>query len=204
MVTSLLLGAISAVGVAIAATPTDRTFAAISGPTQSLMSLTLPFLGVLLVRDLRRSAARSVFQSIGAAVLLAVIISLLGVTACALAAGIVPSAAAEGRWQHAALVVLGSVLVQALAQLTGTGFGLLIRPAVLACLATIVIPLGLWLLMGAVPVLRPLQWLTPYVSARHLLAGEMTWLNWGQWLLVVAIWGGGPNLVGAWRTHRAR
>ena len=71
-------------------------------------------------------------------------------------------------------------------------------------MATIVIPLGLWLLMGAVPVLRPLQWLTPYVSARHLLAGEMTWLNWGQWLLVVAIWGGGLNLVGAWRTHRAR
>ncbi|MBE1610191.1 hypothetical protein [Actinopolymorpha pittospori] len=45
-------------------------------------------------------------------------------------------------WGSAVELVLGSVVAQVVAQLTGTGFGLLLRRAVLACLATIVCPAG--------------------------------------------------------------
>jgi hypothetical protein len=194
--TTLLLGAVSAVGVAAAAAPADRTFATISSPAQSLMSITVPFLGVLLVRDLRWPPRRSVISAVVVAEVLAIAIAVIGIAVCVLVNAIAPSAADQ---QHAAVIGLGSVLVQALAQLTGTGFGLLFRSAVLACLATIVIPLGLWLLFGAVQSLVPVQaWLTPYATARRLLAGDMSWTNWGQWLVVVAIWGVGLNLAGAW------
>ena len=84
IVITTLLGSLSALGVALAATPVDRTFATISTPAQSLMSITLPFLGVLLARDLRSSTARSVLPSIALAVLLAVIVALFGVIACLL------------------------------------------------------------------------------------------------------------------------
>jgi hypothetical protein len=200
VLTTLLLGAVSAVGVAAAAAPADRTFATISSPAQSLMSITVPFLGVLLVRDLRWPPRRSVISPVVVAEVLAIAIAVIGIAVCVLVNAIAPSTTDQGPWQHAVVIGLGSVLVQALAQLTGTGFGLLVRSAVLACLATIVIPLGLWLLLGAVQFLVPLQaWLTPYATARRLLAGDMSWMNWGQWLVVVAIWGVGLNMAGAWR-----
>jgi hypothetical protein len=83
------------------------------------------------------------------------------------------------------------------AQLTGTGFGLLVRRAAFACLLTVVLPLGLWLLLGALDGLQSVQaWLTPFASARNLLAGDMNPTGWAQWLLVLAVWGIGLNLFG--------
>jgi len=41
---------LSAVVIA-AAEPSDRTFAILAGPVQTLMSITVPFLGILLVSD---------------------------------------------------------------------------------------------------------------------------------------------------------
>jgi hypothetical protein len=95
------------------------------------------------------------------------------------------------------------VLVQIVAQLVGTGLGLLLRPAVIACLATIVLPLGLWFLLGSVAVLRPAQaWLTPFATAQVLLSARMSPWGWAQWLVVALLWGAALNAVGAARLKR--
>ncbi|MFD0823186.1 hypothetical protein ACFQ0D_33835, partial [Micromonospora zhanjiangensis] len=108
-------------------------------------------------------------------------------------------------WRHAGTVAAGGVLVQVLAQSVGTGLGLLLRRPVVACLATIALPTGLWLLLGGVASLRPAQsWLTPYAVASPLLAGGMTGQNWAQWLVVVALWGVGLNVLGAAVVHSRR
>ncbi|WP_143194133.1 hypothetical protein [Micromonospora sp. CB01531] len=84
-----------------------------------------------------------------------------------------------------------------MAQLVGTGLGLLMRHPAIAFVASIVLPLGLWLLLGAIDVLRPAQALTPYSSVRHLLSGQMNALSWVQWLAVLLIWGVSLNALGA-------
>src|SRR2546423_1659085 len=83
------------------------------------------------------------------------------------------------RWRHAGTVAVGGVLVQVVAQLVGTGLGLLLRSPVVAFLGSIVLPLGLWLALGAVDALRPArEWLTPYASVWHLLSGQMGGVRW--------------------------
>ena len=205
VVITLLLGVVAAAAVAAATPPSERTFASISGPAQLLMSATVPILGVLLVAGLRRpTRPAAILSTVAAAVVLALLIAAFGVAVCASATAIVPSEAGADRWQNAGVVAVGSLLVQGVAQLVGTGFGLLLqrRPA-MACLATIVLPLGLWRLLGALDAVRPLQaWLTPYPSAQHLLSGEMSSTNWAQWLVMLTIWGVGLNALGAARASR--
>jgi hypothetical protein len=92
---------------------------------------------------------------------------------------------------------VGSVLVQVVAQLVGTGLGLLLRSSVIAFLASIVLPLGLWFVLGGVDVLRPAQAFTPYATVQNLLSGEMSAVKWAQWLIVLLIWGVGLNAAGA-------
>jgi hypothetical protein len=76
------------------------------------------------------------------------------------------------------------------------------RP-VLAIPATVVPPLGLYLLLGAVDVLRPAQgWLTPYAALQDLLSGEMGGFDWAQWFVVAAIWAVGLNAAGRLRVKR--
>ncbi len=197
MVTALL-GLLAAVAVTLGTAPGMRTFAAVSGPTQSLMSVPAPFLGVLLVSRLRRPArVTTIMSTVLMALRLALLVATFGVLVCAVVTAIAPSTASGGRWAGAGLVVLGSLLVQVVAQLVGTGLGLLLRRPVIACLATIVLPLGLWALLGAVEAFRSVQaWLTPFPSVQHLLSGEMTATAWAQWLVVLAIWGVGLNALG--------
>ena len=139
------------------------------------------------------------------AVGLALLIAAFGVLVCAAVTMIAPSTASVGRWENAGMVAIGGLLTQATAQLAGTGLGLVLRRPVIACVATIVLPLGLWWLFGAVDVLRPVQpWTTPYPSAQHLLSGAMTPVNWAQWLVVLAIWGVGLNALGCLRASRTQ
>jgi hypothetical protein len=201
---TLLLGLLGAVAVAVGSPPTERTFSAVSGPTQSLMSIVVPLLGVLATAELRRpTRASEVLAVIAGALRPTLLIAVIGVVICAVVTALAPSAAAEGRWANAGVVVLGSLLVQGVAQLVGTGMGLLIRRPTLAYAATIVLPLGLWRLCGSVAVLQPAQaWLTPLPSVQHLLAGEMSPVRWAQWLVVLAIWGVGLNALGLARASR--
>jgi hypothetical protein len=199
MTLTLLAGLLAAVALTAAAAPADRTFAALSDTVQSLTSVLVPLVGILLAHDLRRAPGPSrVTPALAATALVAAAVGVLGVLICAAALLLAPTAVAAQPWRHAGTVAVGSVLVQIVAGLVGTGLGLLLRSRVVAFLATIVLPLGLWALLGAVDALRPAQpWLTPYGSVRHLLSGDMSLLRWVQWLTVLLIWGAGLNAVGA-------
>lgn len=194
---TLLLGAATAALLAAAVPPQDRTFAALSDPVQSLMSVTLPLLGILLIRDLRWDAfATGLRSTLVAAVLAAAAVGVFGAVACAAALAVASPGAGRDPWAHAALIALGGVLVQVLAMLIGAGMGLLLRPVPVAFLATF-LPLMIWLGLGAVDALRPSrEWLTPYATVRHLMSGEMGALQWLQWLVVVLLWGAGLVAAG--------
>lgn len=204
LVVTALLGVLGTVAWTIGAAPGMRTFAAVSGPTQSLMSVTVPFLGVLLVSGLDRPVrVATILPTIARALGLALVVAAFGVLVCGVATAVAPSTASGGRWAGAGLVVIGSLLVQGVAQLAGTGLSLLLRRPVLACLATVVLPLGLWGLLGAVQAFRPVQaWITPYPSVQHLLSGEMSPTAWAQWLVILALWGVGLNALGIVRAVR--
>ncbi len=90
--------------------------------------------------------------------------------------------------------VVGGVLVQVIAQLVGTGLGLLLRPVPVAFVATF-LPLVLWLALGAAGGLR--EWLTPYATARHLLSGDLDAQAWLRVLTVVLLWPAALNVAGA-------
>ena len=200
---TLGLGLVSAVLVTIGTPPAERSFAAVSGPVQSLMSITVPFLAILLVADLRRrDGPDRIAPTLLATLVVAVAVALFGLLICAIATALAPSAAAEGRWYDAGVVALGSLLVQVVARSTGTGFGLLLRSRAAAMLATFV-PLGCWLILGAIEALRPARdWLTPYASVRNVFSGQMSPLRWAQWCVVVLIWAVALNVVGAVRLAR--
>ncbi|MFI7425809.1 hypothetical protein ACIBPB_02355 [Micromonospora sp. NPDC049836] len=199
---TLLLGALAAAALALAGPPDDRTFATLSDAAQSLMSVVVPAFGILLVHDVeRRPGIVRRTPTLLAAALLAAVVALFGVLVCAAALALTTSSA-QDPWRHFGTVAVGSVLVQLVAQFVGTGLGLLIRRPAIAFVATIVLPLGLWFLLGAVDVLRPVQALTPYSSVRHLLSGQMTALNWVQWLGVLLIWGVGLNAFGVARRRQ--
>lgn len=168
-----IIGAVTAVvavlaAVAItAAMPGDeRSLAAVNAPVQLLISIGVPFLAAVMTSDLRPRGPE-VLSTILRALVLAVAFALFGAIVTAAAVAAFPSPMADGRWSAAP--VSGSVLVQVVAVLIGTGLGLLIRRPVLASLSTIVFPLGLWLLLGVLaPAAR--AWLTPFESASKLLA----------------------------------
>ncbi|MEU5960602.1 hypothetical protein ABZ777_05275 [Micromonospora parva] len=196
LVGTLVAGLLAAVALVAAAAPADRTFAELSGTVQSLMSVATPLFGILLVSDLRRGPVRpAVLPTVLAVGLPAVVIGVVGVLICAATLALTPAEVADEPWRNAGTVAVGSVLVQFVAGLVGTGLGLLVRSVVVAFLATIVLPLGLFALLGGVEAAQP--WLTPFGSVRNLLSGEMTALRWVQWLCVLLIWGVGLNAAGA-------
>jgi len=112
-------------------------------------------------------------------------------------------AADEGRSDVMSMIILGSVLVQLIAQLSGAGWGLLLRSSALAIAADVVVPLGIWIITGAIPALQGLQaWLAPFSSARSLLSGHMDAERWGQAGVIALVWVVALNAAGILRLHR--
>ena len=209
-------GLLAAVALAATTPADDLTFAMLAESAQSLMSVTVPFVTILLARDIRSSPsapgvgvayvgaeqgqARQAMPTLLAAAMFGAAVGAFGVLACAVSLAVAP---ASDPWQYAATVAVGSVLVQIVAALIGTGLGLLVRSWAVAFAASIVLPLGLWLLLGAVDALRPAQpWLTPYASVRNLLSGEMSALAWAQWLVMTLLWPVCLNAAGIARVSR--
>ena len=125
-----------------------------------------------------------------------VLISLVATSAAA-------PAADQGRWDAIGLIILGSVLVQLIAQLSGAGWGLLLRSSSLAIAADVVVPLGLWIVTGSVPALQGVQaWLAPFSSVRNLLSGHMDAERWAQVGVIALVWVVGLNAAGILRLHR--
>ncbi|MGK5741175.1 hypothetical protein [Micromonospora sp. URMC 103] len=200
---TLLLGVLAAAGVTAATPPDEPTFAGLAHPVQSFLSVTVPFVGILLAHDLRRApGAARLAPTLLAAALLAAAVGVFGTLVCAAALGVAPGGAAVDAGRHAGTIAVGGVLVQVVAGLVGVGLGLLLRPFVVAALASIVLPLGLYALLG-LDALRPAQgWLTPYATVQNLLSGEMDAVRWAQWVVVLLIWGVGLNGMGAARLRR--
>ena len=202
LVVTLLIGVVSAVAVTAGLSAEQRTLTALTAPVQSLMSVTAPLVGIALVSPAHRSPAGwRLARPLLTAVAVAVVVGIFGSFLCAAALVLAPSAAAD-RWSHLPASVLGAVLVQVVAQLVGTGLGLLIRRRLLAFVASIVIPLGAWFILGAVDGLRPARALTPFGQVPVLLAGQLTGAPWGHWVVMVLIWCVGLNCAGVLRGRR--
>jgi type III secretory pathway component EscS len=214
LIVSALVGLLVAVVVAITITAQDRTFALTSFYVQSTISLPLPFVSILLMtRNFGRqamsripvpaaSASRMVAAKLFASMIIAVLAAGYGIALSALATSLSP-AAAEGRWTGVGMIMLGSVLVQLIAQLVGAGFGLLLMSSAAAIFADVVIPLGLWVITGAVPGLHGLQsWLTPFASVGNLLSGHVNAQHWAQVAVVVLVWVIVLNAAGVLRLRR--
>jgi hypothetical protein len=191
---TVLVGAATSLLVGWGAKPAVNTFVEINAPAQSLMSVLLPLSGIMLVRRLAPEGGRGVRWTLARAAGCAIIVAAVGVAASAGVAAAVP--AATGRWGHAPTAVLGSLLVQLVAQSVGTALGLLVRRTAVAFLATVVLPLGLWFLLGVVPAATPAQaWVTPYAAATRLLSGEVGPVGWLEWLVMAALWTVALNVI---------
>lgn len=206
MALTFVLGA-GAAALIMTGEPVDaRTLEAVLTPVASLVSITVPFLGVLAVTDLHHRSER-----VGTSVLLrrlaltqatAVGFGAFGVLVSVALLAVLP--AATDRWDHLGMLALAGILVQMIAQLTGSGFGMLLRSRIVAMACTVVFPLGLWAVLGAIAFVEPLQaWLAPYSSVQQLLSGEMTPQAWLRVGVVVLVWGVGLNVAGALRIRRS-
>ncbi|WP_433303263.1 hypothetical protein ACQP2F_11525 [Actinoplanes sp. CA-030573] len=96
--------------------------------------------------------------------------------------------------------VAGAVLVQVIAQLVGTGSGLLIRRRWVAMAATIVVPMTV---TAVLTVVAPdlVRWLTPYGNAKSLLADPPGFVGLA---VVVPLWCVLPNVLGLRRRRVLR
>lgn len=204
LILTLLLGVLTAVLAVTAMQIAERTFAGISGQVQAAMSVFTPLISILLVHDVRRVPDARLGPSLVVSTVTAVAVAVFGIAVSAAAVALAGPSGADA-WGNAGLVALGSVIVQILASFVGTGLGLLLRWKVVAFLATIVFPPGVFYLLGAFDALRPAQpWLTPFSSFRPLLSGAMTATDWARWLVIALIWGLGLNFVGAVRWKASR
>jgi hypothetical protein len=205
IVITVLAGVLGAIGGTVGAQPDVRTLGTVVEPAQSLMSVVVPLLDILLIRDLRRAGRPArLAPTLVAAILVAAVIGALGVVVCVGVLAAAPLGMAQNAWQNVGMIAVGSVLVQLVAQLVGTGLGLLLRSAAVAFVASIALPLGLYFLLGNVDGLHPAQaWLAPFASVRNLLSGHMSAVAWAQWLVILLIWGVGLNTAGAARLKRS-
>lgn len=214
LIASALLGLVAALAVAFTMRAEDRTFALTSFYVQSTISLLLPIVSILLMtRDFGRRAlsrtlgvdgpvSRTVAAKLFASAIIAIGAAGYGIVLSVLTTSLSPPAA-EGRWQGAGMIMLGSVLVQLVAQLCGAGFGLLLMSSAAAIVADVLVPLGLWIITGAVVSLHGLQaWLTPFAAVAVLLSGHMDAQRWAQVGVVVLVWVVALNFAGVLRLHR--
>jgi hypothetical protein len=215
LVASGVVGLLSAGLVAFTGPADDHTFATISFYTQSAISLPLPFVSVLLMTQDFGLRPRSPTSTSGvsrsalitakllASMIIAVTAAFGGVLISVLATSAAARAPGNGQWEATGMIILGSVLVQLIAQLIGAGWGLLLGSSALAIAADVVVPLGLWIVTGAVPGLQGIQaWLTPFASVRNLLAGQMGAQQWAQVAITVLVWVVTLNAAGILRVSR--
>jgi len=216
LIASGVVGLLSAALVTVLGSAQDHTFSVISFSTQSAISLPLPFVSVLLMTQdfgrripTTRASGMSRDAIIVAKLLASMIIAVAGATYGVLISVLGTRAAApaaeEGRWDGIGVIILGSVLVQLIAQLSGAGWGLLLGSSAVAITVDVVAPLGLWIVTGAVPGLQGIQaWLAPFASVQNLLSGYMDAQRWAQVGVIVLVWVIALNVAGILRVHRLR
>jgi hypothetical protein len=153
------------------------------------MSVLVPFTGVLAVTGGHRRTSR-VLVALGEAAGFAVVGSLLAALATLLAGGAWPSAPAT------AGLILAAVVVQLIAQLVGTGCGLLVRRPIVAMAATIVVPMTVTTVLTVIaPGGGAVRWLTPFGNAQSLLTDTPTGTTFAALGVIVLLWCVLPNAV---------
>lgn len=204
---TLLLGAGVAFALAFFLPPDQRTFAGIVPLAQLIVSVLTPFSAALLTHDLRdpdgnyRSRTAEALRGRWiASGLYGLVIGGYVAASVGVAVAVAP---ATDPWAAAGPAVVGSLLVQLIPVGVGSAAGLLIPGAARACLATVVVPLGLTLLVGVIGLSGLAGWITPLGAAGHLVPGPMSPLSWAQWLVTAALWVVLPNALGL-RLLRAR
>lgn len=203
LIFTLLVGAASGIAVGLSGgVPHDGMFGSISSIVHGLMSVLVPFLGVLWISDVRRNPGVSLRSGYLSAMTVALGVGVFGVLAAAGGTALrseywVSYTGVPEPWRQDGTVAVGGVIVQLVAQSVGTGFGLLIRNRAVAMVATIAVPLGLYLILGLSPAISPARdWLTPFAAVQHVFSTQMSALNWVQWLVIMLIWVVGLNLAG--------
>jgi hypothetical protein len=215
LIASAVVGLLTAGLVAFTGPARDHTFAVISFYTQSAISLPLPFVSVLIMTQEfgRRTASTTptsassrdatITAKLLASALIAVVGASYGVLISVLATSAAATPADQERWDAIGMIILGSVLAQLIAQLSGAGWGLLLGSSVLAIAADVVMPLGLWIVAGAVPGGHGVQaWLAPFASVRNMLSGHMDTQRWAQVGVIVLVWVIALNVAGIFRVRR--
>ncbi|GIH21306.1 hypothetical protein [Rugosimonospora africana] len=203
---TLLLGATTAwaAGGWPPAGHSEPAFRDVLKTVQLAMSVLVPFIGVLAVTELHRPGtsadrrlAPRLLPVLGLTVGVALAGTLLAATATAWAGGGWPPAG------QTATLVTGAVLVQLIAQLTGTASGMLLRRPVLAMASTVVVPMGTTALLGTIDRHDGLvRWLTPYGNAQALLAAKPIPSTFAGLCVVALLWCVVPNVLGRWHINR--
>ena len=198
---TVVIGAGAAFVLALLLQPVDRTFAAIIAPVPLIMSVLTPFSTAALVFDLRddRLPVTALRPRWIAAGIYGLLVGGVGAAVTALPRAVLGIEASGGAGADAVPAVVGSLLVQLIPAGIGCAAVLLIPRLWLACLSTVVVPLGCTLLLGFLTPRGTADWLTPLGAAGHLVPGPMSIVNWAQWVVVVALWVVLPNAIGARR-----
>ncbi|MDG4806776.1 hypothetical protein O7634_08420 [Micromonospora sp. WMMD1120] len=194
LLVTVVVGVVAATALVAGLPPAERTVVAFAEPVHAFISVPLPFIGVMLAHDLRKAPGAPVLPTLAAATLIAVAAGVAGdaILGVALAAS---GSTAPDRWTYAGPIALTGVLVQLLAQLVGTGLGLLIARPLWACLATVVLPLGAYALLTPLGAVRDA--LTPYGALQQVLTEAPTGTGWVRWATAAVVWGVALNVVGA-------
>ena len=116
---ALTCALLAVVAVSAKAAPEEQTFLATSAISQSILSIFVPFYGVLLISDLGRPDGSPWWSSLLAAGLFAVVAAVYGLVISAVAVAIVvgtgSTAAEPDPWRSVGLVLMGSLIMQLLA-----------------------------------------------------------------------------------------
>lgn len=180
----------------------ERTAATFGQPVHAFISVPLPFVGVLLANDLRRTPGARVLPTLAGATLIAVAAGLAG-DLISVAAPAASGSTAPDRWAGVGGIAVAGVLVQVLAQLVGTAAGLLIARPAWGCLATIAVPLGVYVLLTPLGSAR--DWLTPFGALQGVLVAAPGGAGWARWATAALLWGVALNAVAVVvRRRRAR
>lgn len=172
----------------------ERTFVGVNGPTQMLISVITPFVGLLLATDVRLGRA-GVGPAVRVAYLFAVVASAWGAVFSVIATALTATTAPGGAWGNAVAGGLGGLAVQVVATSTGLGLGALVRRPIVAGILTFA-PLLVAAILTPLPQVA--AWVTPAVVGPVLLTGADP-LAWVREVVVLLIWGGGYWVAGAGR-----
>jgi ABC-2 type transport system permease protein len=202
-----LLAGVAAIGIAMTVVATlagkaqDHTFHQSAASIEGGMAVLLPVVSILLVTSewsqhtalqtfvLTPRRGRVIAAKLVAGAVLAIAVALVGVLLAALATQLADPHPAAGVWRQAGVVVVASVIVQLLSQLSGMGFGLLLLNSPAAIVANFVIPIAWAAAAGGISALHGMQsWLDPAKATENLLGGHMDARRWGQVGVVFLVW----------------